>query len=47
MNCASIVRFEKKTENRSDYEEHLSGAFDRAQFIVYKSSIFPTVSSFV
>jgi hypothetical protein len=34
-------------KNKSGYEEYLSGAIDRAPLIVYKSSIFPTVSFFI
>jgi hypothetical protein len=49
MNYARIVRFHiKKIEkNKSEYEERLSGELDRARLIEYKSSIFPTVSSFL
>ncbi len=43
-----LYRLKKKIEkNKSEYEEPLSGAFDRARLIVYKSNIFPTVSCFV
>ena len=48
VNCADIVRFAVKNEkNKSEHEEDLSSTFDRALSIVYKSSMFPTISFFV
>ncbi len=43
-----LYRLKKKIEkNKSEHGENLSRTFDRASFVVYKSSIFPTASCFV
>jgi hypothetical protein len=43
-----LYRLKKKIEkNKSEYGENLSRTLDRAPLVVYKSSIFPTVSFFV
>jgi hypothetical protein len=39
------VQRKKIEKNKSEYEEYLSLAIDRAPLVVYKSSIFPTVST--
>ena len=43
-----LYGWKKKIEkNKSDYGENLSRTLDRARLVVYKSSIFPTVSFLV